>query len=374
MLDLSDIAVVDNHCHGLYSDPAPITGATYHHRFSECAGEPFGPDHTATAVHYLWALRQIAGVLGCEPDEEAVLAARAAHSLDELDALFLRSANIAWLLVDDGYPDPADCSDREKLAQRGACRVGWVERIETVAAGLVADANGFASFEDALRDRLTSARDRGVCALKTVAAYRSGLAVEVPDRDDVKAAFRELRRMPKPRVQHKALVDHIVELAMRAAADQQLPVQFHCGYGDSDADLLLADPLHLAPLLRRHPTVPVVMLHGSYPYTRKAAVLATTYPNAYVDVSYAIPFLTSHELYSVTHQALGAAPSSRVLYSSDAVGIPEQHWLGAVRGRRALGAAVGDLVTLGDISADQGRELAERVLHQNAERIYQLTP
>jgi len=188
----------------------------------------------------------------------------------------------------------------------------------------------------------------------------------------VSAAYKRLRETDRPRVSEQPLVDHIVGLTMAAARQQELPVQFHTGYGDADADLRLGDPLHLAPLLRRFPDVAVVMLHGSYPYTRHASVLAATYPNAYVDVSYAIPFLTSHQLYTMTHEALGAAPAARVLYSSDAVGLPEQHWLGAVRGRRALGAALGDMVALGDVSATQARELAELVLRGNAERIYGL--
>jgi predicted TIM-barrel fold metal-dependent hydrolase len=100
--------------------------------------------------------------------------------------------------------------------------------------------------------------------------------------------------------------------------------------------------------------------------------VAATYPNAYADVSYAIPFLTAHELAAITHEALGCAPASRVLYSSDAVGIPEQHWLGAVRGRRALGTALGDMVDAGDLSSDDALRLAELVLHANSERIYGL--
>ena len=108
LLDLRDIPVVDNHCHGVLSGAGPIDVAELRHRFSECAGDPFPPDHTATTAHYLWMLRQVAEVLGCEPDEEAVVAARAERSRDELDGLFLRSAGIAWLLIDDGYPDPDD--------------------------------------------------------------------------------------------------------------------------------------------------------------------------------------------------------------------------------------------------------------------------
>jgi hypothetical protein len=91
-----------------------------------------------------------------------------------------------------------------------------------------------------------------------------------------------------------------------------------------------------------------------------------------VDVSYAIPFLTARELLAVTHEARGCAPGARILYSSDAVGLPEQHWLGAVRGRRALGAALGDMVILGDMSANEARRLAHLIMHENAERIYGL--
>jgi hypothetical protein len=372
MLDLGHIPLVDNHCHGLLLDTSGLDVAGYRHRFSECAGDPFPPDHTSTAPHYLWAVRQIAGVLGCEPAEQAVIEARAARTRDELDRLFLGSANIAWLLVDDGYPDPVECSDRDELTSRSGLRVGWVERMETVAARLVGETQGFDEWDDALRAHLASARSRGVCGLKTVAAYRSGLAIGVPDADDVTAAHARLRRTASPRVQEKPLVDHVVNLTMEAARAQELPVQFHTGYGDADAELLLGNPFHLAPLLRRFPKVPVVMLHGSYPYTRSLAVVAATYPNAYADVSYAIPFLTAHELTAITHEALGCAPASRVLYSSDAVGIPEQHWLGAARGRRALGAALGEMVDAGDLSADDAFRLAHLVLHANSERIYGL--
>ena len=57
---------------------------------------------------------------------------------------------------------------------------------------------------------------------------------------------------------------------MEAAHTQSMPVQFHTGYGDSDANLILADPLLLAPLMRLFPEVPVVMLHGAYPVHAQA--------------------------------------------------------------------------------------------------------
>ena len=71
LLDLRDIPLVDNHCHGVLSGNGPVDLAELRHRFSECAGDPFPPDHTATTAHYLWMLRQVAEVLECEADEEA---------------------------------------------------------------------------------------------------------------------------------------------------------------------------------------------------------------------------------------------------------------------------------------------------------------
>ncbi|MDX6224122.1 MAG: hypothetical protein QOE64_498 [Frankiales bacterium] len=341
-------------------------------RFSETAFGPFPAEHTVTSVHYLWAMRQLAGKLGCDPTEDAVLEARAARSQDELDRLFMADAKISWLLVDDGYPDPADTVDRETQARRTGARIGWVERVEVVAGNLVAEHGSFAEFDEAMRAHLASARDRGVCGLKSVAAYRSGLAIGEPAPGEAGKAFEAMRRGGQTRLAAKPLVDHVVLLAMDAARDQELPVQFHTGYGDADADLLLADPLHLRPLMHRYLTVPVVMLHGGYPYTRKLGILAATYPNAWVDVSYAIPFLTGRELYSVTREALAAAPGARILYSSDGVGMAEHYWLGAVRGRRAIGEALGELVERGELRGDQALDIAALIMHRNAERIYAL--
>ncbi|MDX6593804.1 MAG: hypothetical protein QOJ13_3000 [Gaiellales bacterium] len=373
MLDLSDIPLVDNHCHGLLVDDSPMTVDVLRLRFQENAfAQPFPPEHVATSVHYLWALRQMAEVLDCEPTEESVIAARAALSQAEIDRRYMERAGIDWLLVDDGYPDPADTVDREEQARRTGCRIGWVERVETVAGRLVGESTGFGDWDEQLRADLMSARDRGVCSLKSVAAYRSGLAISEPDPADVAAAFTRLRASGSSRVQEKSLVDYVVRLAMQAARAQELPVQFHTGYGDADADLLLANPLHLRGLLHEFPTVPVVMLHGAYPYTRKLGVLAATYPNAYVDVSYAIPFLNSRELRSVTREALACAPGARVMYSSDGVGLADQYWLGAVRGRQAIGAALHELVEAGDLDTDQALDTAALVMHGNAERIYQL--
>jgi predicted TIM-barrel fold metal-dependent hydrolase len=85
------------------------------------------------------------------------------------------------------------------------------------------------------------------------------------------------------------------------------------------------------------------------PYTREGGYLASVYEQVYLDLSYGIPFLGYSEMLAFTRAALGIAPISKLLYSSDGVGIPELHWSGAMNGRRVLGAALSELVEQGEL-------------------------
>jgi hypothetical protein len=73
---------------------------------------------------------------------------------------------------------------------------------------------------------------------------------------------------------------------------------------------------------------------------------------------------------AMTRGALAAAPFTKVMYSSDGARIPELHWLGARDGRRALSAALGELVADGDLDVGEARRAGERILHDNAFELY----
>jgi predicted TIM-barrel fold metal-dependent hydrolase len=113
-----------------------------------------------------------------------------------------------------------------------------------------------------------------------------------------------------------------------------------------------------------------VMLHSCWPFVREGAYLAAVYGNAWLDLSYGIPFLSRGELRQVSRAALGAAPASRLMYSSDGARVPELHWLSAHDGRRLLAEALDELVADGDLTPDQARSSGERVLRDNAWALY----
>ena len=154
--------------------------------------------------------------------------------------------------------------------------------------------------------------------------------------------------------------------------DLGLPVQFHAGYGDSDADLHRGNPLLLTPLLRaiQPAGVPVMLLHN-YPYHREAGYLAQVFPHVYVDVGLAVHNLGSRAT-ALLAEALELAPFGKFLYSSDAFGLPERYFLGAALFRRALS----DFLAAG-LSSDLYSErtvvrLARMLCADNAKRAYGL--
>jgi len=332
--------------------------------------------HVPETIFYRWAIRELATVLACAPTTEAVLAARGRMSADALARRLLGEANIAVLLVDHGYLTD-DTWPPSELATRLPCRVLPILRLETLAQELIVRHETFDAMLDSYSATVEGARMDGYVGLKSIIAYRTGLAVQPTPRGDAAAAFspvKELaRRAGRVRLAAKPLNDYLLLRALEIAERQAMPVQIHTGFGDADLDLREANPLHLRPLFEsgRYPNVPFVLLHASYPYVRELGYLAAIYANVYADVGLAIPHLAA-EIPVMLRQLLGLAPSTKVVYSSDASQIPELFWLAARWGRRGLATVLNELIETGALDDDEAIAVARRVLGGNAAGIYGL--
>jgi len=375
-IDLSNVPLADNHCHGIYQTQAPADLTAWRRLFTESSDPGMQSTHVATTLFYLRLIREMATFFECEPTEEAVLAARQQHDDQSLVSKFLQAANFEVLFVDKGYPPPELLLSDTMVSDLANCRVAPILRVELLMQRLIAENGTLSAVVEALRTALNDVRGQGYVALKSIVAYRTGLDIRTWDIDDIEEAFamarREVQEWGSIRLAHKPLLDTLLHVTFAEAARQQLPVQFHTGYGDTDADMLLANPLHLRAVLERrdYRAMPVVLLHESYPYTQKGAYLATVYENVYFDLSYGIPYLGYHEMLEFTRAALSVAPFSKLLYSSDAVGVPEIHWISALNGRNILGQVLGECVTHGDLRSTEAEKAGVAVLHDNAMRLY----
>ncbi len=376
-IDLTQVPVVDNHCHGVMQDQTFDDLAFWRRSFTESSDPGMPQDHVASTIFYRRLIRTMADFLGCEPEEEAVFAARAGRDGRELTGALLRAANVDTLLLDTGFPPPEEVFPSPELGELGGCRAEPILRLENLMESLLAEHGSLADAKEALASALEDLRSQGCVALKSIAAYRTGLDIHEWPREEAEKSFYEYGRAAgagPARLIHKPLLDTLLHVAFAQAARQEVPVQFHVGYGDADTDLLLGNPLYLRPVLQRsdYRGMPVVLLHECYPYTRQGGYLAAVYENVYLDLSYGIPLLGYGEMLSFTRQALGVAPTSKLMYSSDGIGVPELHWISAIDGRRVIGEALGELVSQGELDLATAEATGEDVLRANARRLYRL--
>ena len=384
--------LVDHHCHGVLGRDADES--TLESMLNEGSSWPGGSVFDSQAG---FAFRRLCPpVLGLAPHAEVAdyVARRAKLGAAEVSKRFLSAAGVSVLCVDTGFtPEPLTSPD--ELGDLAGATAHEIVRLERVAEDVVAAGVGADGFADAVRAALATRTAGGIgrgpaVGVKSIAAYRTGLDLRPERPSDVEvsaAAGRwlagrsasqlagrpagQLASQPAghpPRVADETLARFLIWCGV----DLGLPVQFHVGYGDSDVDLHRGNPLLLTPLLRaiQPAGVPVMLLHN-YPYHREAGYLAQVFPHVYIDVG-----LATHNLGArapaLLAEALELAPYGKFLYSSDAFGLPELHYLSAALFRSALS----DFLTAGldqDLYSERTvARLTRMICADNAKRAYQL--
>jgi uncharacterized protein len=293
----------------------------------------------------------------------------------EVNRRFLRASGLSTLLLDTGYRSE-DILQPAEMAFAAGAPAHEVVRIEAVAEATLAAGGEAGGFPRAFADALAAATKDAV-GLKTIVAYRGGFDFDQqppPDSSVVEAAGRAMRlgEAGSWRLTDTTLLRHCLWAGIRLAEERGFPIQVHVGFGDSDLTLHLTNPSLLTPLIRTIAGMGVnlVLLH-CYPFHREAAYLAAIYPHVYLDVGLAINF-TGPSSPTVIAESMELAPFTKVLYSSDAFGLAELFYLGAVLFRTGLAATLEGWIRSDNCSVQEAERIAELVAAGNATRIYPL--
>ena len=372
-MNLRDVWAIDQHAHNLLK-PEAADARTFQQAFTE-SNDPAVVDHHArTSLFYRRSMRDIAELLGCDGSEEAILTRREEMGAEKLAFRCFDASHLSAVFLDDGFlPDKIltwDYHDRFVPVKR-------ILRLEHLAETLMASEDGFDAFLDHFRSRIDPPPPE-VVAFKSIAAYRSGLAIQETGKDAAESCFEAIKTRfrespgPPPRLAEKPLIDFLAAQALEVSAKRAIPLQLHTGVGDPDLDLRLANPLHLRPILENPAwrKAPIVLLHGSYPFIREAGYLASVYPQVHLDMGLAVPYLSVAGMRAMLRRLLELAPTSKLMYSSDAHMIPELFYLGAKWGRSVLADVLEESVADSDLSAREADTIAEAILRDNARALY----
>ncbi|MBI1877388.1 MAG: amidohydrolase family protein [Chloroflexi bacterium] len=373
-MDLAKIPIIDHHAHSLLKPEATADAANFRQWFTESTDPKIHTHHVPHSLFFRTGLHWLAELLNCEPTLEAYLAARAAQPYEAWVRRLFQEANISILLCDYGYQEGDDSYSHAELQALLPCRVEPILRLEVLAQELIVQHVTFDQMLEAFIATVGQARANGYVALKSIIAYRTGLDIGPASRQEAAAAFapvkEEARRAGRVRLASKSLCDYLVGAALKQAEAQELPFQFHTGFGDSDADLRVANPLHLRSIIERV-RCPLVLLHAGWPYYRELAHLAAIYPNVWMDLSLAIPFATTG-IPAMLREVLGMAHFSKIMFATDAFVMPEIFWLAACWGRWGLSRVLDEFIADGFLNPDEAWAAAEAILGENARYLYQL--
>ena len=372
-MDLWDIPAIDQHAHNLLNHDE-WASYPYAAIFTESRDPLILQHHAPHTLFFHRSLRDMATLLSCDPTQKAVDACRRSLGLDALTTRCLQASNLAAVFLDDGFaPDRI----MPWQAHRRWVPVRRILRLEHMAETSMAAEATFNGFIDRFRSQLDPPSAE-VVALKSIAAYRSGLDITSVSQRQVRDCFYALKKNSGEkgiRLSAKPLIDYLVLESLPFAAKHHLPVQFHTGFGDADLNLERANPLHLRNLLEAPAwrEVPIVMLHAGYPFVREAGYLAAVYPQVHVDFGLTIPFTSVAGMRAVLGQLLELAPTTKLLFSSDAHLTPELFYLGAKWGREALAHVLASAVQDGDLTSSEADRAAEGILYDNARALYAKT-
>ena len=367
---LANLSLVDHHVHGVVRQNPSLEAFT--NMITESDRTPRDLLEAMDTQVGFATRRWVAPLLDLEPfaSPQDYFDRRIALGADEVNRRLLSASGIGHYFIETGYRGD-EIYGPQGMAELTGAKVSEVVRIETIAekvalSGVTAHEFGTKFFE-ALRD---AAKD--AIGLKSIVAYRIGLDFEAsaPSLYEVQAAtdkwFAEIALTGKARVSDPVLLRHMIY----SAAELKMPFQFHIGFGDPDLNLHRCDPLLMTDLIRQFEArnIPVLLLH-TYPFQRNAGYLAQMFRNVYLDVGLAINYAGARSP-AIIAESLELAPFHKILFSSDAWGLPELTYLGALLFRRGLGQILDSFVARGDWSATGAIKVATAIGHDNAYRAY----
>ncbi|KAI1370196.1 glutamine synthetase/guanido kinase [Hypoxylon crocopeplum] len=394
---IDNTPLIDNHAHPLLKPEGvstyPLLSIT-----SEATGDAL--DDAKASLAHIRAVKQLADVLGCERTWEAVVASVERKGLEERDGWIKRCLEgIECILIDDGLdiPDQAESYSWHSKFTTSKCK--RIVRIESVASDIIArhcaaagttiDDGCMKSFVEAFSEEILKAiADPEVVGFKSIICYRHGL--DIPPSDDIpnEEVKRDLKEMlnagltagsPVSRLSLKKRLEnsylnpvivHITAQHIQAVHGHKKPIQFHTGLGDNDITLTKSSPSHLQTFIREYPTVPVVLLHAGYPWTRETAYLATMYRNVYADIGEVFPCISRQGQEGVVKQMLEVCPWSKILCSTDGHGFPEMYLIATTQIRSVLKTVLGELVQTQQLNEKQAVELVQSIMYLNSKKLY----
>ncbi|MGH9495872.1 MAG: amidohydrolase family protein [Candidatus Sulfotelmatobacter sp.] len=236
----------------------------------------------------------------------------------------------------------------------------------------------FADYLKFITQTLEDNSKKGGIAIKFEVAYFRPMTFSDPSRAEVEDIYLRFVGGGIPtKKEYRSFQDYIFRYLVIEGGRLHLPVHIHTAVGIGDYfNLSKSNIMNLESVLRdpRYASTTFVMIHGGYPLEREAIWLAAM-KNVYLDSSfgelaqYPSAFKETLKMWLETYPDKITFGTDCFPYN-DVLGAEESYWLGAQSARMALGAALAEMISEGEITEPRAVELAHAYLHDTAVGLY----
>ena len=171
----------------------------------------------------------------------------------------------------------------------------------------------------------------------------------------------------------RLLGDYLVFECCRAASEVDLAIQFHIGmragnYGSLEG----STPAPMVDLLKAFPAARFDFSHSGYPYLREGAVLAKTFTNVYLDMSW-IHIISPVGCRYALKEWLRMVPYNKIIGFGDDLQHVETVYGHLKIARQNVAIVLADMIQEGFISESIALDVAKAIFYDTPAQVYRLS-
>lgn len=218
---------------------------------------------------------------------------------------------------------------------------------------------------DANRSYIMQVQTEGAVGLKM-----KSNPYETPSRRAALDAFAELRTGASAALSAgNPMRDYVVDEMIRFAGQRGLVVCVHTGYW---GDFRTLDPLHMIPVVQRHPNVRFDFYHLGYPWVRESIMLGKGFANIWINFCWT-HVISQRFARDALDEIIDTVPVNKVIAFGGDYHLPVEKVYGhLVMAREDIARVLAGRVERGQMTEGQALDLARKWLFDNVKELYRL--
>ncbi len=191
-----------------------------------------------------------------------------------------------------------------------------------------------------------------------------------PDKAAAQECFGQLYRGEQDCVPvRNPLRDYVLDEVIRCAGEHELVICVHTGYW---GDFRTLDPLHMIPILERHPGVRFDFYHLGYPWVRESIMLGKIFRNVWLNFCWT-HIISQRFAMDALDEAIEMVPMNKVIGFGGDYALPVEKVYGhMVMAREDMARVLAARIERGLLTEDDAKAIARKWLWENPKELYRL--